>query len=64
MKNENTTATVDTTGVSEWWFTRNIIAGFLGIAASLSLNIAISDSESDHSGAGQPASHSVAFAAK
>lgn len=43
MKNQNTSITVDATGVSEWWFTRNIIAGLFGIAVSLSLNIARAD---------------------
>lgn len=41
MKNENTLSIADATGVSEWWFTRNIIAALFGIAASLSLGFAL-----------------------
>ena len=41
MKNEHTLSIADATGVSEWWFTRNIIAALCGIAASLSLGFAL-----------------------
>lgn len=40
MKNENTSSIADATGVSEWWFTRNIIAGLFGAMASLALTVA------------------------
>ncbi|MEK0450957.1 MAG: hypothetical protein RL088_3225 [Verrucomicrobiota bacterium] len=64
MKNENTTAAIDTTGVSEWWFTRNIIAGLFGIAASLSLNIALTQSASAGNLANQPEPQSASIAAR
>jgi hypothetical protein len=40
MKNKNTSANVDSTGVSEWWFTRNIIVGLLAAFASVLLGTA------------------------
>lgn len=64
MKNENTTATIDATGVSEWWFTRNIIAGLFGIAASLSLNIALTHSATADNLTSQPEPQSAAIAAR
>jgi hypothetical protein len=36
MKNENQ-SNIDTTGVSEWWFTRNIIVGLAGIVATVTI---------------------------
>ena len=50
MKNENTSSIVDSTGVSEWWFTRNIIAGLFGIAASMAFAVAL-----DHGASNQTA---------
>ena len=50
MKNENTSSIVDSTGVSEWWFTRNIIAGLFGIAASMAFAAAL-----DHTAENQTA---------
>jgi hypothetical protein len=61
MKNENITSIADATGVSEWWFTRNIIAGLFGIAASMSLAVAI-DRAAENRTAAEPKSQHVTLA--
>jgi hypothetical protein len=64
MKNKNTSSIVDSTGVSEWWFTRNVIAGLFGAVASLALAVAFNHENMNQAVAEQPEPQSAALAAR
>ena len=63
MKNENTSSIADATGVSEWWFTRNIILGLFGAIASLALTFAFDHRTPQETVAKQPTPQPASIAA-